>query len=221
VRAPATAPRHDDSWRAQLLVVLKNPRTWPCFWVGFGICGTFFTYTSLWAVPFLVRTRGFDRPDASLHVLVMVLVHALTALVLGRLSDRLGNRKGLLTALAALYTVMWLPMFFPLDLFPYESYAVFALQGIGSTSYTLIWAIAKEVNPVRSAGIAVGVANTSMFLAAALLQPAIGALMDRFGDTLGVSYSLALLAGVSLVGLVCALKLVETRGRNVHHEKFA
>jgi sugar phosphate permease len=210
-----------ESWRSQLLVVLRNPRTWPCFWVGFGICGTFFTYTSLWAVPFLVKTRGFDRQDASLHVLVMVVVHAMTALVLGRLSDRMGNRKGLLTALAALYTVMWLPMFFPLDLFPYESYAVFALQGIGSTSYTLIWAIAKEVNPVRSAGIAVGVANTSMFLAAALLQPAIGALMDKFGDALGVSYSLALLVAVSLAGLVSALRLVETRGRNVHNEKFA
>ena len=60
-----------------------------------------------------------------------------------------------------------------------------------------------------------------MFLAAALLQPTIGALMDRFGDTQGVSYSLALLALVSLAGLVSALKLVETRGRNVHNEKFA
>lgn len=217
----ASAPAVDASWRTQLLVVMRNPRTWPCFWVGFGICGTFFTYTSLWAVPFLVKARGFDRHDAALHVLVMVLVHAMTALVLGRLSDRLGNRKGLLIALAALYTVMWLPMFFPLDLFPGESYAVFALQGIGSTSYTLIWAIAKEVNPVRSAGIAVGVANTSMFLAAALLQPAIGALMDRFGDAAGVSCSLALLVTVSLVGLVCALRLVETRGRNVYNERFA
>ncbi|BCL95436.1 MFS transporter [Ralstonia pseudosolanacearum] len=208
------------SWVRQLLAVVTNARTWPCFWVGFGICGTFFTFTSLWAVPYLVQAVGLTKSEASTHVLVMILCHAVTALFLGRTSDRLGNRKGLLLMLAAIYLVSWLPMLGPMKTFAGESYIVFAIQGIASTSYTLIWAIAKEVNAPDSAGMAIGVTNTSMFMAAAIFQPLIGALIDRFGLQ-GMTYSIELLAAVSAIGLLAGLCLVETRGKNVYSQKIA
>ena len=216
--APATSPR-GQTWVTQLKAVATNRHTWPCFWVGFGICGTFFTFTSLWAVPFLMESLGMTKSEAATHVLVMILCHAVAALFLGRVSDRLGNRKGLVLALGTLYTLLWLPMVMTdMNAFPGESYLIFALQGVGSTSYTLIWAIAKEVNAPKSAGMAIGVANTSMFLAAALLQPAIGALIDVFEDV-GLSYAIGLLAGVSALGLVAGLRLVETRGKNIYVEQ--
>jgi sugar phosphate permease len=206
------------SWFRQLAHVVTNARTWPCFWVGFGICGTFFAFTSLWAVPYLVKWVGVSKSEASMHVLVMILCHSVAALFLGRVSDRLGNRKGLLLILGAIYLASWIPMLGSMNTFSGESYLVFAIQGTASTSYTLIWAIAKEVNDPNSAGMAIGVTNTSMFMAAAILQPLIGALMDHLGLQ-GTIYSIALLAAVSGVGLLAGLCLVETRGKNVYAQR--
>lgn len=161
---------------------------------------------------------GLSKGEASLHVLIMILCHSVTALFLGRASDRLGNRKGLLLILGAVYLVSWMPMLGPMNAFSGESYVVFAIQGMASTSYTLIWAIAKEVNDPNSAGMAIGVTNTSMFMAAAILQPLIGSLIDRFGMQ-GMTYSIALLAAVSGVGLLAGMCLVETRGKNIYVER--
>ena len=215
---PSVPPHSRPSWVRQLRDVVTNARTWPCFWVGFGICGTFFAFTSLWAVPYLVKFIGLSKGEASMHVLVMILCHSVTALFLGRASDRLGNRKGLLLILGAVYLVSWMPMLGPMNAFSGESYFVFAIQGMASTSYTLIWAIAKEVNDPNSAGMAIGVTNTSMFMAAAILQPLIGSLIDRFGMQ-GMPYSIALLAAVSGVGLLAGMCLVETRGKNIYVER--
>lgn len=157
---------------------------------------------------------------ATTHVLLMILCHSLAALILGRASDRLGNRKGLLLILAFVYLVSWIPMFGPMNAFPGESYVVFAIQGIASASYTLIWAIAKEVNAPASAGMAIGVTNTSMFMAAAIFQPLIGALVDRF-DVSGLTYAIGLLTAVSAVGLLAGLCLIETRGQNIYIPKAA
>ena len=204
----------NTSWLDQLSVVVRNAATWPCFWVGFGICGTFFTFTSLWAVPFLTKVHGMTKELASTHVLVMLLSHAMTAIFIGRLSDKLANRKTLLLGLGALYVLMWAPMFADTMRSPWLSFAVFALQGIGSTSYTLIWALAKEVNPPESAGMAIGVANTSMFLATALLQPLIGKIIDMYPEH-GVAYGILLLAVVAAGGLVAGLRTVETHAQNI------
>ncbi|MDO5102093.1 MAG: MFS transporter [Lautropia sp.] len=204
-----------SSWRRQFVQVVKNPKTWPCFFVGFGVCGAFFTFSSLWAVPFLVREHGMTEEAAATHVMLMIVAHAVTALFLGRLSDRLGNRRGLLLALAWMYLLSWLPMTMPMTHFPGESYWVFIFQGMASTSYTLIWAVAKEVNDPASAGMAIGVVNTSMFLAAAVLQPVIGALIDHF-DREGMEHALLLLGTVSGVGMVAGCMVTETHGKNIH-----
>jgi MFS family permease len=211
---PAARRPANSSWVKQLRVVIANSATWPCFWVGFGICGTFFTFTSLWATPFLTKIHGMTKDMASAHVLVMLVCHAVSAIFVGRLSDKFANRKSLLLGLGALYLLMWLPMFLDAMRNPWFSFAVFAIQGIGSTSYTLIWALAKEVNPPESAGMAIGVANTGMFLATALLQPLIGWLIDVRPEH-GVSYGIALLAAVSAVGLLSGMKTTETRAQNI------
>jgi MFS family permease len=109
---------------------------------------------------------------------------------------------------------MWVPMFMEAMRHPWFSFAVFAIQGIGSTSYTLIWALAKEVNPPESAGMAIGVANTGMFLATAMLQPLIGWIIDIRPER-GVAYGIAVLAAVSAVGLFSGMKTIETHARNI------
>ena len=204
----------NTSWLTQLHIVMANSATWPCFWVGFGICGTFFTFTSLWATPFLTKTYGLTKDLASAHVLVMLVCHAVSAIFVGRLSDKFANRKSLLLGLGALYVLMWVPMFMSAMRNPWFSFAVFAIQGIGSTSYTLIWALAKEVNPPESAGMAIGVANTGMFLATAMLQPLIGWIIDMRPER-GVAYGIAVLAMVSAVGLFSGTRTIETHARNI------
>lgn len=205
------------SWRRQFIQVIRNPRTWPCFFVGFGVCGSFFTFSSLWAVPFLVSEHGMTEEAAATHVMVMIMAHAAAAFFLGRLSDRLANRRGLLLVLAWLYLLSWLPMTMPMTYFSGESYWVFIFQGVASTSYTLIWAVAKEVNDPASAGMAIGVVNTSMFLAAAMLQPLIGMLIDHVGRE-GMEHALLLLGTVSAIGIVAGCMMTETHGKNLYQK---
>jgi hypothetical protein len=58
------------------------------------------------------------------------------------------------------------------------SYALFTLMGLVTASFTLTWACAKEVNPPLLSGMSTSVTNMGGFLAAALLQPLVGWVMD-------------------------------------------
>ncbi|MBL8375196.1 hypothetical protein [Accumulibacter sp.] len=55
---------------------------------------------------------------------------------------------------------------------------LFALMGLVTASFTLTWACAKEVNPPLLSGMSTSVTNIGGFLAAAILQPMVGWVMD-------------------------------------------
>ena len=86
------------------------------------------------------------------------------------------------------------------------------------TGFTLSWACAKEVNRPRYAGMATGLANTGGFLAAGILQPLVGWVLDRTSTLASepdFRPALAMLALFALSGLAGALFIRETRCRNI------
>jgi MFS family permease len=90
------------------------------------------------------------------------------------------------------------------------SLALFALMGACATGFTLSWASVKEVNPPALAGTAMAVVNTGVFLGPTIYQPLVGFVLDRAGHRAG----LGVLAAFAAMGLVAALFVRETRGRN-------
>jgi MFS family permease len=84
-------------------------------------------------------------------------------------------------------------------------------MGACATGFTLSWASVKEVNPPALAGTAMAVVNAGVFLGPTIYQPLVGYVLDRAGHRAG----LGVLAACAATGLVAALFVRETRGRNL------
>ena len=192
-------------WRQALRRVLANPATWPPFFVNLGIGGSFLAFAGLWAVPFLQDTRGIARVDAAWHASLLLLGVAVGSLLVGRLSDRLNSRRGLMRGFALLYALSWLPWLLHAAWPLWATLAWFGLMGLLIPGFTLSWTLAKEANPPQYAGIATSVVNTGIFLGAGILQPLVGWVLDhaRATGAAAVAWDRGLwfLAGAALFGL--------------------
>lgn len=204
----AHAPRAGRWWEG-LVVVVRNPATWPGFFVNFGLGGSYLAFAGLWAVPYLTDVHGMSRGRATLHTTIMLVAFALSSLVTGKLSDRLGRRRPLAAALGGAYVLSWLPWLAGARPAGAASVALFALMGACATGFTLSWASVKEVNPPALSGTAMAVVNTGVFLGPTLYQPLVGWVADRAGLRAGV----AVLAAFALAGFAATFLVREPRRR--------
>ena len=213
--------RSRGRWFEGLARVSRNRATWAGAVLTFGLIGSYLTFAGLWAVPYLTDGLGQSRESATLHVTVMILGFAFGAPAVGALSDRMRLRLPLLRGLSLLYLLSWLPWVMGWRLPLAGSLAAFALMGIGISGAVICWALAKELNPPALSGTATSLVNTGGFLGTALLQPAVGWILDRGGsEPVLDSYrgAAGLLAAIALVGVVAAFRLRETRCRNIYAE---
>ena len=224
----ATRPRFDRTVvLSGLLTVLKNRHTWPVACVNFGICGSFFAFAGLWATPFLTSVHGMSRAVAANHVSLYFAGFALGCVFVGTLSDRLGRRKPVLVVSSHLYALIWLVWLSGSTLPVALSYGLFSLMGLVTASFTLTWACAKEVNPPLLSGMSTSVTNMGGFLAAAILQPLVGWVMDqtwhggltangaRLYTPADFHAGLLLLAGTASLGALASWGIRETGCRNI------
>lgn len=177
-----------------LLAVIRNRASWPPLVINFGIAGSFFSFAGLWATPYLMQVHGLARVQAANHLSLYFGGFAVGCLAFGSLSDRLGRRRPVLMAGAWIYALMWLLVWSGLHLPLVASYILFGLMGLATATFSLTWACSKEVNPPQLSGISTSLTNLGGFLAAAILQPLAGAIMDARWDG-------ALAGGVRLYGL--------------------
>jgi nitrate/nitrite transporter NarK len=219
----ASAARDGVRWQTGLMQVARNPATWPCFWFGFGMSGSYMTFIGLWAVPYLVHGYGMTAVEATRHTSLMIVCLAVSQGAVGAISDRLGRRRPLIIASALVYLGCWIAWLAGIAAVPGASYVVSAVMGLSVCGLALTWACAKELNSSRYSGIAISLVNTSGFLAVGLLQPLVGWLLDR--NAAGAAYSgahfvpgLALLAVFAAIGLAGALFIRETHCRNIWPE---
>ena len=173
-----------------------------------------------------MQVHQLSRVQAANHLSLYFACLAVGCLVVGSLSDRIGKRKPVLIAGSVALCMLWLVWLSAVRMPVPVSYALFALMGLVTASFSLTWACAKEVNPPQLSGMSTSVTNMGGFLAGALLQPAVGAIMDfGWGGTIvdGVRmypvetfrYGLGLLAAAGLFGTVSTLFLRETGCRNI------
>jgi len=197
----AAHPPHAGRWWEGLSVVVRNPATWPGFFVNLGAAGAYLAFAGLWAVPYLVEAHGMTLAEATWHTTTMLVAFALSSLVTGWLSDRLGRRKPLMLGLGLVHVLCWAPWVAAAALPRAATLALFALMGASATGFTLSWAAVKEVNPPALSGTAMAVVNTGVFLGPTIYQPLVGWVLDRAGFRAAI----AVLAAVSAAGLASAL----------------
>jgi len=202
VAPPPPANRLD--WRAALASVLRERTTATAFVANAGIGGSYLAFAGLWIVPWLVEVRGYDRVLAAQHASLMLLGVAFGALAIGVVSDRLGNRTGVMRVCTTAYAAAWLPWLLGVAWPPAATLAWCFVMGLLVPGFTLTWTIAKEANRPEHSGIATSVVNVGIFLGTALLQPLVGLALDR-GRAAGAAdggwgTGIAMLAGAAALG---------------------
>lgn len=212
------------AWNVGLARVAASGQTWLAFIVLSGLVGSYLTFSGLWAVPYLTDALGMERGLATLHVTVMILGFAFGAPAAGMLSDRLGLRLPPLRILSLFYLACWLPWVMGWSMPLWASMSVFAGMGLGISGAVTCWALAKEHNPPELSGTATSLVNGGGFIGVALLQPAVGWIIDHSGGMPPLEAyrgAAALLGAVALAGVLAAFGLRETRCRNVYAEPAA
>ena len=225
---PAATKQRGDrtAWLGSLAIVMKNRATWPGFFVNTGVAGSFFAFAGLWAVPYFTQVHGMTRSVASNHISVYFIGFAVGCVLVGRISDRMGKRKPVMVAGAALHALGWLVWLLAGSLPPVLTYALCGAMGVLTASLTLSWACAKEVNPPLLSGMATSVVNVGVFLGPAILQPLVGWAMDRSWQggmdggarlytAADYQSGLLLMAGAAALGAVATLFVRETGCRNI------
>ena len=180
VRDPKKTGSSDDNlsiWLG-LKYVCTNSQTWLATLAAAGLTGTLLAFGGLWGVPYLMAAREIDKPTAASFISIIFIGWAVGAPFFGWLSDRIGKRRVLLlwgTAGAALTisTIIAFPKLSTILIIP-----VLTLKGFFSASMILGFALAKENNPTESSGVALGLINTFVVGSGAILQPAVGVLLD-------------------------------------------
>jgi sugar phosphate permease len=226
--APARSGAKVDrtAWLGGLATVMRNPATWPGFFVNLGIAGSFFGFAGLWAVPYLTQVHGMTRAVASNHISVYFIGFAVGCAVIGRISDRMGRRKPLMVGGAVLHALGWWIWIASGPLPSGLTYVICGVMGLLTASLTLSWACAKEVNPPLLSGMATSVVNVGVFLGPAILQPLVGWAMDRGWDgamaegarlysPAAYATGLALLAAAAALGAAATVFVRETGCRNI------
>jgi sugar phosphate permease len=212
-----------------LLRVVKNRATWPTVFVNMGLSGSFFAFGGLWATPFLIQGMGMSRATATAHLSLYFAGFAIGCLLIGTLSDRLRRRKPVILVSSHIYGAIWLVWLSGMALPLFATYTLFALMGLMTASFTLSWACAKEVNPPALSGMSTSVTNMGGFLMGALLQPAVGWIMDQrwtgaMADGVRLyapedyRWGLLLIAVAAWCGAAAAWKVKETHCRNIWKE---
>lgn len=175
-----------DAARPSLLHSLRlaaaNPQTWIIALCTGAVISPFLGLSSLWGVPYLIHTRGMDRPEAALTASLLIAGLAVGGPLLGWASDRIGRRRPALwfaiAAQAVGYTVaIYIPhgsaILFDVMLF---------LAGIGAGGIIIGFATGREANSPQALGAAMGIVNTGVIGGGALIQPLIGLILDRRWD---------------------------------------
>ncbi|MES2563529.1 MAG: MFS transporter [Pseudomonadota bacterium] len=204
-----------ERWYHGLIAVLRNRATWPGFWVNFGLSGVNMSFIGLWAVPYLTQAYAMSPVAASHHTSLMLAGYAIATALVGWLSDRMLRRRPIILFSAVMYLACW--MMWLIGVPAGWTYLVAFLMGVVVSGFSLSWACAKEVNAPRYAGMATSVANVGGFLAAGILQPLVGWVLDlsapgEFRVALGV------LTVFTCTGLAGAAFIRETRCRNIWKE---
>jgi MFS family permease len=200
---------------AAMKTVFLNPQSILCG----VIAGLLFVPTTIfdmvWGVRYLQDARGFEYGTAVFRSAMVPLGWIIGCPLLGFISDRIGRRKPVIVAGAAVLFVClaWI-LYGRADWLP--PYVLGLTAGMASGAAMLPYTVIKEANPPGMSGTATGVVNFLNFTFSALLGPVFGWLLQSVAGGVPPStlehYQTAfqpLLYGVGLA-IVLTLLLEET-----------
>lgn len=201
-----------DLWKG-FLKIFGYRNTWLIFFAQGGFVGPMIAFTGLWAVPFLTTRFGLQPTTAAGVSSVMIVSWAVASPICGGLSDKIGSRKPIYLIGAFLSTVGWATLFYVNGLSLTAFIVIAAITSFACGAVILGFAYTRESVPVQYFGASNATVNIGNMVGPALLEPAIGWVLDKqwSGKTVGGVhvYSLhAYQAGLTLIVAWSALALL-------------
>lgn len=216
--------------KAGIKIVLTNRHIWPGFIVFAGLSGAMLSFNGMWGVPYMMAVYGLDKAAASSYITTVTAGVMAGSLAAGVISDKLGKRRLPILVFCVINFTAWsLLVFWNKGKPPMGAlYPLLFILGFSATGYVITWALAKELNPPRIAGIALGIFNVGGFLGPSLLQPLMGYVLDvnwtghiiegtRIYSQAAYTKALSLCVAAVLIALVSSFFVKETNCRNVYH----
>ena len=174
-----------ETWKAMwqgLGRATKNMEVWKVALVASTMSGPMLTLGGLWGTPYLISAYGLEKTDAAFLVSFLLLGWAIGAPFAGWLSDRIRERKKIILAGSLLVTCsVGAIAFLPLPPL-WVTVALIILVGISGAAMTVTFALVREVTPSNISSSVTGIVNSLTVASGALLQPAVGYILDQLWD---------------------------------------
>jgi len=152
---------------------------WKVAIVASTMSGPMLTLGALWGTPYLMTAYGLDRTTAASLVSILLLAWAFGAPFSGWLSDRIRKRKMLLVGGSFILTcTMGLLVFLP-GLPLSATIALLALSGLSGAAMAVCFALVREISPPQIGTSVTGIVNSMTVASGAVLQPAVGFMLDQ------------------------------------------
>jgi MFS family permease len=193
--------------------VFAYRNTWLVFLAQGGFVGAMLAFTGLWGPPYLRARFAVPATTAAAICSVMIVCWAVASPLCGHWSDKIGRRKPIYLAGAAIAACGWAVMFYATTL-PLPAFiAVAAITSFAAGAVIIGFAFTKESVPVRFLATISGTTNVGNMLGPMLLQPAIGRVLDQrwsgeLANGLRVYTPDAFRASFSLIVIWAALTVV-------------
>ncbi len=162
--------------------VLRNGQSWVLAFINAFMVAPLLSFGALWGVPYMKMAYGLTLPQAGLAASMMLIGHGFGAPVLGWMSDRIGLRKpilivGTLIALLSFAAVIYAP-----GLPVMVAYLLLLVYGAMSSGSSIVYATAKENNPIECTGVTSGFVNMTTMGTSAVFQAVLGWILDLRWD---------------------------------------
>ncbi len=177
----------EDLW-----VMIKNPQMWINGVYGSLVYLPTTVLAELWGIPYLRHARALPSEAADFANSMIFLGFTCGAPLMGLLSDKLHQRKPPMVIGAFGAFLMASILLYSPALTEFQLYLVLFLLGAFYSSQAIVFAVGRELAPIRAAGTAMAFTNMLVMLGGMFLQPLVGWLLD-----ISVTYRL----GVKLKGL--------------------
>ncbi|MFA9503530.1 MFS transporter [Natrinema sp. H-ect1] len=197
---------------------VREPETWLLGIMLFFMTGIGITIFGLWGIPYLVQTHGISVTEASVYLLVGNVGGMIGPTAFGWLSDRWGQRTGLIVFSTVVFGLTW-AVFAAFGTVPLLLVgAIFLFSRVLRGGVPLAFTVIKERHPEGASGTVIGIVNTMGWIGAAVFPVVLGAALDAYwtGDTvngtrvyteLGYRVAFAIAAAAGLLAAACAILL--------------
>jgi len=171
-----------QSFGTSLKQALARRQNWVLGFYGMLLSGPFLSYGLLWGVPHLMLVHGIGREAAGFTLSLMTVGFAFGGPLGGFLSDFFRRRKLPLMNAAFFSVLLWVVMLYGFEPTLLQRQIMIFLVGLFGGSMVVCVAAARELSPPSIGGAVTGFVNGMFVGGGALLQPAIGMVLDLSWD---------------------------------------